>query len=148
MVEDESKKIGKKLSKEKLKAGLDALWNDGAYIKNPTAQNISDLINSSSKYVGNKKRQFMYVVDLDGNIIIGSGVGQHMPHPTLIGGSNPIVQGAGIIDIRDGKIYSIDNSSGHFKPDKVSLSTLQYTFEKLPSAVFHKDFQGYLAFIN
>ncbi len=29
LVEDGSKKIGKKLSKEELKAGLDALWNDG-----------------------------------------------------------------------------------------------------------------------
>lgn len=59
-----------------------------------------------------------------------------------------MVRGAGIIDIRGGKIYSIDNASGHFKPDKISLSSVQYAFEKLPSAVFHRDFQGYLEFIN
>lgn len=26
-----------------------------------------------------------------------------MPHPTLIGGTNPTVQGAGIVEIRGGK---------------------------------------------
>ena len=189
LAEDGSQKIGKKLSKEELKAGLNALWDDGGvegalaaierisqvgkksytvdpsmqakdienkvlidgeYLKNPTAQNIRDLIKPDSRYIGSKKMngRFMYVVDLDGNIIIGTRSHQHMPHPTLIGGRDPMVQGAGIIDIRGGKIYSIDNASGHFKPDKISLSSVQYAFEKLPSGVFHRDFQGYLEFIN
>ena len=68
--------------------------------------------------------QYMYVVDTNGNIIIGSRAGQHMPHPTLVGGQNPSVQGAGIIDIRGGKIFSIDNASGHFKPDASSLTNV------------------------
>ena len=120
--------------------------NDGVYIKNPTAQNMSDLIKSGSNYVGNSRMngQFMYVIDIDGNIIIGSRAGQHMPHPTLIGGNNPIVQGAGIVEIRGGKIYSIDNASGHFKPDSSSLFNVQNVFEQLPSNVFHKNFKGYL----
>ena len=87
LARDGSKKIGKKLSKEEFKAGLDALWNDGGvegalaaierisqvgkksytvdpsmqakdienevlidgvYSKNPTAQNICDLIKPDS----------------------------------------------------------------------------------------------------
>ena len=116
--------------------------NDGVYIKNPTAQNMSDLVKPGSNYVGNSKMngQFMYVVDTDGNIVIGSRAGQHMPHPTLVGGSNPTVQGAGIVEIRGGKIYKVDNASGHFKPDSSSLSSIQNAFEQLPSNVFHKNF--------
>ena len=121
---------------------------DGAYIKNPTAKNISDLIKPGSNYVGNSKMngQFMYVVDMNGNIVIGSRAGQHMPHPTLIGGTNPTVQGAGIVEIRGGKIYSMDNSSGHFKPDSNCMTSAQNAFGQLPSNVFHKDFQGYSIF--
>ena len=123
---------------------------DGVYIKNPTAQKMSNLIKPGSNYVGNSKMngQFMYVVDVDGNIIIGSRAGQHMPHPTLIGGSNPTVQGAGIIEIRGGKIYSVDNASGHFKPSIDSLINVESAFEQLPSNVFHKDFKGYLPYDN
>jgi len=88
--------------------------------------------------------QYMYVVDTNGNIIIGSRAGQHMPHPTLVGGQNPSVQGAGIIDIRGGKIFSIDNASGHFKPDASSLTNVQNAFNQLPLNVFHRNFQGYL----
>lgn len=90
--------------------------------------------------------QFMYVVDMNGNIVIGSRAGQHMPHPTLIGGTNPTVRGAGIVEIRGGKIYSIDNSSGHFKPDSNCMPSVQNAFGQLPSNVFHKDFQGYSIF--
>ena len=66
---------------------------DGVYSKNPTAQNICDLIKSDSRYIGSKKMngKFMYVVDLDGNIIIGTRSGLHMPHLTLIGGRDPMV---------------------------------------------------------
>ena len=35
------------------------------------------------------------------------------PHPTLIGGKDPKVKMAGILDIRGGKIYSYDDRSGH-----------------------------------
>lgn len=42
------------------------------------------------------------------------------------------------------KIYSIDNASGHFKPDSSSMVNVQNAFEQLPSNVFHRDFQGYL----
>ncbi|RCX18763.1 RHS repeat-associated protein [Anaerobacterium chartisolvens] len=120
----------------------------GSYVKNPTAQNINSLIKEGSNYVGNSRfnGQYMYVVDPQGNIIIGSRGGQHMPHPTLIGGSNPQVQAAGIVEIRGGKIYKVDNASGHFKPGAGSLDAAQGAFSKLPSNVFSKDFQGYVPY--
>ena len=130
---------------------------NGKYVKNPTAQNMNDLIKPGYNYVGSKQMngQYMYVIDQEGKIIIGTrgkdlatGENLHMPHPTLIGGENPIVQGAGMVEIRGGKIYSIDNASGHFKPDASSLGAAKEAFEKLPQNVFHKDFQGYISIVD
>ena len=92
------------------------ILRNGEYVRNPTAHNIDDYIIEGSNYLGNKNMngQYMYVVDMDGNIIIGTRGGQRMPHPTLVGGSNPQVQAAGIVEIRGGKIYSVNNASGHF----------------------------------
>lgn len=75
---------------------------NGEYITNPTAHNINDYINEGSNYLGSKNMngQYMYVVDMDGNIIIGTRGGQRMPHPTLVGGSNPQVQATGMVEIR------------------------------------------------
>ena len=88
----------------------------------------------------------MYAIDESGDIIIGTRGGQRMPHPTLIGGENPQVLGAGIVDIRGGRIYSVDNASGHFKPGPASLEAAQKAFGNLPPSVFRKDFQGYLPY--
>ena len=90
--------------------------------------------------------QFMYVVDSEGNIIIGTRAGQRMPHPTLVGGKNPTVKGAGIVDIRGGRIYSVNNASGHFKPGSTSLEATRAAFEELPKKAFRKDFKGYVEF--
>lgn len=121
--------------------------SNGKYIKNPTAQNLSNLVTDSGRIGGkNMNGQYMYVIDQDGSIIIGSRGGQRMPHPTLIGGENPQALGAGIVDIRGGKIYSVDNASGHFKPGAGSLDAARDAFGNLPSNVFHKNFQGYLPY--
>ena len=88
----------------------------------------------------------MYVVDESGEIIIGTRSGQRMPHPTLVGGADPQVRAAGIVDIRGGRIYSVDNASGHFKPGAESLENAQNAFSQLPPGSFHKDFQGYRRF--
>lgn len=88
--------------------------------------------------------QYMYVVDMDDNIIIGTRGGQRMPHSTLIGGSNPQVQAAGMVEIRGGKIYSINNASGHFKPSSECLKIVEESFGSLPQNIFSTDFQGYL----
>ena len=65
------------------------IFHDGKYDKNPTAQNINDMINGN--YLGDKHTNIdvPYVIDLDGNIIIGKRngngkVGAPTPHPTLI----------------------------------------------------------------
>ncbi|WP_255250572.1 WXG100 family type VII secretion target [Paenibacillus lautus] len=120
---------------------------NGSYIKNPTSQNINDLITSSGK-IGSKQMsgQYMYAVDTNGNIIIGTRAGQRMPHPTLIGGENPQVQAAGIVEIRGGQIYKIDNASGHYKPSVESLKAAEEAFSKLPSSTFGSKFQGYVPF--
>lgn len=121
---------------------------NGVYVKNPTAQNINSLVKEGSSYLGGKTMngKYMYVVDAKGNITIGTRGGQHMPHPTLIGGSNPQVKAAGIVEIRGGRIYKIDNASGHFKPGVSSLEAARDGFSGLPSNVFSKEFQGYVPF--
>ncbi|WP_040214198.1 hypothetical protein [Clostridium polynesiense] len=121
---------------------------NGSYVKNPTAHNISDYINEGSNYLGNKNMngQYMYVIDMDGNIIIGTRGGQRMPHPTLVGGSNPQVQAAGMMEVRGGKIYSINNASGHFKPSSECLNIAKEKFAELPGNIFSKDFKGFLPY--
>ena len=121
--------------------------NNNTYIKNPTSKLLKDIINNSGR-IGSKQMsgEFMYVVDKSENLIIGTRAGTKMPHPTLIGGKNPQVIGAGIIDIRGGKIYKIDNVSGHFKPSSESLSAVKQILDKMDKNIFHKKFQGYLEF--
>lgn len=120
---------------------------DGVYIKNPTTKPIRELIDTNGKIGGkNMNGKFMYVVDLNGNIIIGTRAGGHMPHPTLIGGQDPMVKAAGIVDIRAGRIYYIDNASGHFRPSKSSLNSAKEAFESLDPKGFHPSFQGYVDF--
>lgn len=110
---------------------------NGRYIKNPTAQNLADLVTDTDT-IGSSRMsgQFMYVVDDVGNIVIGTRAGQRMPHPTLIGGANPSVQGAGIVDIRGGRIFSVNNASGHFKPGAGSLEAAEAAFGNLPVGAF------------
>lgn len=117
---------------------------NGQYIKNPSAKNIGDLLTDSGRVGGKTTNgQFMYVIDQKGNLILGTRSGQKMPHPTLVGGENPQVLGAGIVEIRAGKIYSVDNASGHFKPGAGSLEAAKKIFGNIPEKYFSKDFQGY-----
>jgi len=116
---------------------------NGKYIKNPTAQNINDMINGN--YLGNKSTNIdmPYVIDLDGNIILGrrngnGKDGKPTPHPTLIGGKDPQVQMAGIIHIHGGKISSYDNKSGHYRPSTKSMTVADELFGKLPAKLFRK----------
>ena len=118
-------------------------YHDGHYDKNPTAQNINDMINGN--YIGDKRTNIdmPYVIDLDGNIILGRRNGNGKggaptPHPTLIGGTDPQVQMAGIVHIQGGKIVSYDNQSGHYKPNAKSMHVADEAFGKLPSTLFKK----------
>ncbi len=68
--------------------------------------------------------------------MVGKRLGQNMPHPTLLGGKDPQVLGAGMVQIQGGKIVKIDNHSGHFRPPRSSLGDAVKGFLKLPKEVF------------
>lgn len=77
-----------------------------------------------------------YVMDMNGNIIIGKRVNpndgrKRAPHPTLIGGKDPQVQCAGMITFRKGKILSVDNQSGHYRPNIGSMNKVNDALNKL-----------------
>ncbi|WP_369717637.1 hemagglutination protein [Leptotrichia alba] len=135
--------------------------NETGYVKNPTAQNITNYINNTNYLgTGGKKGalngQYMYVVDANNNIIIGnratgmvSGLidTDSLPHPTLIGGFNPQVQGAGIVTIQGGKIIKVDNASGHFRPDSSSLGKVEELFlNKVPDKYYDRKFEGFIPY--
>jgi hypothetical protein len=60
------------------------------YIKFAQQHNIKGYIKKGSDYLGSKNMngRYMYAVDMDGNIIIGTKR-LRMSHSTLIGGKNP-----------------------------------------------------------
>ncbi len=108
------------------------------YFKNPTATDIKAAINGNSLYLGNTKinGSITYVIDKQGRMLIGKRcnpnvAGRRAPHPTLIGGKDPAVQIAGMIKFRGGKIYSIDNQSGHYRPNIQSLAKAEKYLEQL-----------------
>jgi hypothetical protein len=64
-------------------------------------------------------------------------------------GADPTVKTAGIIEFRGGKIYKIDNISGHFKPSAQSLLNSESIFNQyFAPNNFSTDFQGYIPFTN
>ena len=122
---------------------------NNTYRKNPTAADIKSLISNKGK-IGVKEMsgQYMYVIDGKNNIIIGTRAGERMPHPTLIGGTNPRVQAAGIVEIRGNTIYSVNNASGHYKLPNSTLRISEKYFSQLPQSAFSKNFQGYKSWLN
>ena len=75
-------------------------------------------------------------MDKEGNIIFGKRYNpndgrKRAPHPTLIGGKDPEVQCAGMIQFKKGRIYSVDNQSGHYRPDIKSLDKVNAALDKL-----------------
>lgn len=117
--------------------------HNGIYPKNPIAKKLVDKIHGN--YIVNKHYNVKvpYVISLDGNIIIGKRNGNGLnsnvsptPHPTLIGGKDPQVKVAGILEIRGGKIFMYDISSGHYKPNIRSMKEADEAFKELPLSVF------------
>jgi hypothetical protein len=77
-----------------------------------------------------------FIMDKEGNIIFGkrynpNNPDKRAPHPTLLGGKDPQVQCAGIIVFRKGRILSVDNQSGHFRPDIKSLGKVDAALQKI-----------------
>ncbi len=108
------------------------------YFRNPTAINLVDAIKNGGINLGNNRAHgtLQYVLDEYGDLIFGkrfnpNKVNGHAPHPTLIGGTNPRVQCAGMITFSKGKIVSIDNKSGHYKPNVRSLAKVDDYLNKL-----------------
>jgi len=121
------------------------------YYKNNTAKELSNSIVYEHVEIGDKipNGPITYVLDKNDNIIIGkrsnpANPSKRSPHPMLIGGKNPSVKCAGMIMFKNGKISSIDNQSGHFRPNIKSMdgvySALKKIYKKHPS-IFTKDFE-------
>ncbi len=114
------------------------IYGKTGYFKNPTAVNLSDCIDGDRLiFEGHRAEGCMtYVMDTEGNIIFGkrsnpNNSKKRAPHPTLIGGKKPLVQCAGMITFRKGKIFSVDNQSGHYRPDSKSLNKVISTLQTL-----------------
>ena len=89
----------------------------------------------------------MFVIDKDGNFLIGkrdpSGE-MRMPHPTLVGGKDPEVLAAGMIQFSKGRILNVNNASGHFKLHANTLNTAEDILRNLlPSNSFSPKFKGF-----
>ena len=123
------------------------IWSESSgYRKNGSAVNINDCIQGNSIVYDGKKAngKMTYVVDTDGNLIFGKrsnpiNPDARSPHPMFIGGKDPQVKVAGIIDFRGGKIFSIDVNSGHYRPPTQSLQAAEEVLSKLPKEVFHRN---------
>ncbi len=114
------------------------IYGSNGYFHNPTATTIEDAVNGNKVVVDGKVPDgpLTYVMDTNGNIIIGKRVNpndgrKRAPHPTLIGGKDPQVQCAGMITFRKGKILSIDNQSGHYRPNIESMSKVNEAMQRL-----------------
>ena len=135
--------IEKELNKDKQDS--DIYNSEKGYFKNPTAQNLTDAMTPTSVVFEGKSAEgkMTYVMDTNGDFIFGkranpNNARKRAPYPTLIGGKDPQVQCAGMITFRKGRILSIDNQSGHYRPDSKSLekvdTALKKLFEKYPDS--------------
>lgn len=114
------------------------IYDSNGYFKNPTATTIEDAVSGNKVVIDGKVPDgpITYVMDMNGNIIIGKRVNpndgrKRAPHPTLIGGKDPQVQCAGMITFRKGKILSVDNQSGHYRPNIGSMNKVNDALNKL-----------------
>ncbi len=144
-ISDEYSVVGDELKKDQ--SNTDIYDNETGYKKNPTVKNLDDTITSQGIKIDvdgkNANGSFMYVIDENGNLLIGTRNGGKMPHPTLIGGTDPKVQCAGMIEIRKGKIVMVNNASGHYKPSAKSLKIVEKYFDSLKLTnpeIFAKNF--------
>lgn len=123
---------------KKDKKDSDIYDKDTGYFKNPTAVKLEDSIKNDRVYVDGKKQMgtITYVMDDAGNIIIGvrqnpNNPSKRCPHPTLIGGTDPTVQCAGMITFTKGRISSVNTNSGHYRPNSQSLPKVTQALQKL-----------------
>ena len=115
------------------------------YNKNPTAINMEDAVKNNNVYFEGYKAngKFTYVLKTNGELVFGKRAskerGKRSPHPSLVGGKNPKVKMAGMIDVRNGKIYDVDANSGHYRPNIKSLSKVEnMLYNKYRNNIFSK----------
>lgn len=107
------------------------------YFHNPTATSLLES-RDDRRFIFNGRSvdgNFTYVLDLEGNIIYGKRCNpnnptKRSPHPTLIGGKDPRVQCAGMILFSKGRIVSVNNHSGHFRPNIKSMKKVDEILSK------------------
>ena len=123
---------------ERDKSDPDIYNHNTGYPKNPTAKEISSSIVHQHIEIDGKipNGPITYVMDEHGRIIIGKrsnpvNPNKRSPHPMLIGGKDPQVICAGMIVFRNGKIASVDNQSGHFRPNSKSMNEVYKALKKL-----------------
>ena len=128
--------VSSELNKDKKDS--DIYSKKSGYFKNPTSTNLEASFENGSIYMNGSKAHgnFTYVMDKNGNIIFGKRVNpndrrKRAPHPTLIGGKDPTVQCAGMIEFKKGRIVSVNNQSGHFRPNIESMKKVDSTLTKL-----------------
>ena len=134
-----------KMMKKDIESGVYDPTN-GGYIKNPTAKPLDSLFDGNYIVGPNFTKTVPYVITTSGEVIIGNrnGFGRGpgtlpTPHPTLIGGIDPKVKMAGMLQIKNGKIISYNDRSGHFRPNAKSMKWADEAFKKYPK---HEDLKG------
>lgn len=120
------------------------------YFKNPTRADLEKAIKDNAITFQGEEAEgnFMYVLDTEGHIIFGKRQNPYTsrgrsPHPTLIGGKDPVVQAAGIMKFKDGRIVSFDDQSGHYRPSSKSMAKVEAVLQKLYNKnhnIFSRDF--------
>jgi len=123
---------------KKDKQDPDIYSNKNGYFKNATAVDLLKSISGDDVCINDKSVNgwYTYVVDKSGRIIFGkrsnpNNKNKRSPHPTLIGGKKPKVRCAGMINFRQGKIFAVNNDSGHYRPNKQSLKLVKRILNRL-----------------
>ena len=114
----------------------DTLIYDATAFQLPEGSMLDDLIRQLPGEEMNKKGEIIFGKRVNPNNTL-----ERAPHPTLIGGKDPQAQCAGIIKFKDGRIFRIDNQSGHFRPNIKSLNKIEDFMQKLYDEnplLFHK----------
>jgi hypothetical protein len=76
---------------------------------------------------------FLYVVTLDGRIILGKEITNVVQHSTL--GGRTAILSAGMMRFENGKLISVDNHSGHYLPQPKRLAYTLHALERLGAKV-------------
>ena len=64
-------------------------------------------------------KQAIFVVALDGSVLCSLDLGKHH-HASLVAGEDVIA--AGTMRVSHGRLFEVDNASGHYRPPPASLS--------------------------